>query len=315
MNTSIDDVRAGPARGWATNPQSSVESLQLRDGMALMLSRFAAGERREFHHVESEDVLGIGFHLHGGTCFDMEGERFSTKPLDVWAGTGPRGAASRFTLPVNGFRTVSLRFSPDAASGFLQSHASSRSVLTDFTETAGEQVRTARLTPLAPAAAAMVEAMFSTPYVGGVRKLFLESCVLGLMAMQFEAMDCQERDANAARKSADLRCIQSAREILDHRLLDPPSIVSLARLAGLNEFKLKRLFKEVFGTTVFGYVRRRRMERAAADLHAGLPVSQAAAAVGYECPRCFADAFRRHYGILPSEMTRGALSKLPLTTY
>ena len=91
--------------------------------------------------------------------------------------------------------------------------------------------------------------------------------------------------------------------------------MSLARLAGLNEFKLKRLFKEVFGTTVFGYVRQRRMERAAVDLHAGKPVAQAAAAVGYECPRCFADAFRRYYGMLPSEMTRSASSKLPATPY
>ena len=195
MNPSIDGVRVGTAheseaaRRWATNPRSLVESLQVRDGMTLMLSRFDVGERREFHHVESEDVFGIGFHLRGGTSFDMDGERFSTKPLEVWAGTGPRGAASRFTLPVNGFRTVSLRFTPDAARGFLQLHASDLNVLTDLTKAAGERVRTARLAPLDSLAAGMVEAMFSTPYVGGVRKLFLESCVLGLMAMQFEAMD------------------------------------------------------------------------------------------------------------------------------
>ena len=79
----------------------------------------------------------------------------------------------------------------------------------------------------------------------------------------------------------------------------------------MNDFKLKRAFKNAFGTTIFGYVRQRRMERAAGDLHAGLPVAQAAAQAGYECPRCFSAAFRRHFGMLPSEVMRGAVVKTP----
>lgn len=73
---------------------------------------------------------------------------------------------------------------------------------------------------------------------------------------------------------------------------------------GTNEFTLKRAFKDAFGTTIYGHVRRHRMEQAAARLGQGASVQDAAAAVGYDCPRAFADAFRRSYGVLPSAMTR-----------
>ncbi|OBX17867.1 hypothetical protein A9995_14495 [Erythrobacter sp. QSSC1-22B] len=98
--------------------------------------------------------------------------------------------------------------------------------------------------------------------------------------------------------------MHDARAWLDEHLDDPPSIIELARLLGINDFKLKRSFKATFGTTIFGYVRQRRMERAADSLYDGLSVGDAAAAAGYVCPRCFADAFRRHFGKLPSEVTR-----------
>ncbi|WP_343692749.1 hypothetical protein [Chitinophaga sp.] len=34
----------------------------------------------------------------------------------------------------------------------------------------------------------------------------------------------------------------------------PPSLSELSRIVGINEFKLKKKFKEVFNMTVFGYL-------------------------------------------------------------
>lgn len=312
MNASVSpNGRAGnesaAERRWAMNSCRSVESLSLRHGATLILSRFEAGARREFHHVESEDVFGIGFHLRGGACFDMDGVQFATKPLEAWAGTAPRGSESRFTFPDAGFRTASLRFTPEAAGTLLQSCGVVCEELTAMVGIANEDVTIARLAPLDTTTAGMVESMFTTRYTGGVRTLFLESCALSLLAALFDATSNRAYQAASCRRPSDVRRVHEARDILERKLFDPPSIAALARLAGLNEFKLKRLFKEVFGTTVFGYVRQRRMERAAVDLRAGLTVSEAAAAAGYECPRCFADAFRRHYGMLPSRMNREIL--------
>lgn len=40
------------------------------------------------------------------------------------------------------------------------------------------------------------------------------------------------------------------------------TLIELSRLIGLNDYKLKKGFKEMFGTTVFGYLREKRLEKA-----------------------------------------------------
>lgn len=299
-----DHARWSPSARWST---STVETLALRDGLDLVLSRIDAATC-PYHFEEPDDVFGIGFHLKGGAAFDMEGERFETRPLDVWGGAAPRGSSSNFRLPRQGFHTVSLRFSPDAIRDLLERHGQRGSVLDNMARMAHGQVSVARLAPLDTVSARLVEAMFATPYIGAARTLFLESCALGLLAAQ---IDAHSRTAPSLRDHADNARMQEARAWLDARLDDPPSIIELARLVGINDFKLKRSFKVAFGTTVFGYVRQRRMERAASQLNAGLAVANAAHDAGYACPRCFADAFRRHYGMLPSEMGRTPLAIAP----
>ncbi|MEM6705209.1 MAG: AraC family transcriptional regulator [Acidobacteriota bacterium] len=321
-------------RDWSphrTSEGERVETLVLRDQVTLVLSRFAGGCEREFRFEEPEDMLGIGFHLMGGSRFEFERSRFATKPLEVWAGTAPRGATSVFTLPRHGFETVSLRFSPEAIQDLLERHGPKHSVLTRMARSAQEEVRHARLGWLDPTACQLVEAMLSSPYTGAARRLFLESCAFGLLASQINASEApgtqtcgsqangsRTNGAEASAPQADPRLdgklrrkMLAARDYLDGNLQDPPTIATLARIAGTNEFYLKRAFKEAFGMTVFGYVRRRRMQFAAAELHAGRSVQETARAAGYACPRSFAEAFRRHYGVLPSVVLRRPLAETP----
>lgn len=152
-----------------TDAADRVETLSLRDGVTLVLSDIALGEECEFHHVEAEDVFAIGFHLKGGSRFDMEGRRFDTRPLEVHAGAAPRTATSSFVLPRHGFRTMSLRFSPDAAQDLLARHGLQRSGLAAMVAHAGQAVSATRLAPLDPAGVAMIEAMFAAPYSGAGR--------------------------------------------------------------------------------------------------------------------------------------------------
>lgn len=77
-------------------------------------------------------------------------------------------------------------------------------------------------------------------------------------------------------------------------------------MVGTNELKLKQGFRALFGTTVFGYLRRHRMERARQLLlHREVSVTEAAGLVGYACPSRFAAAFRRQFGTRPSALRRG----------
>lgn len=92
---------------------------------------------------------------------------------------------------------------------------------------------------------------------------------------------------------------------LEWNLAAEHSLVGLSRRFGLNECKLKREFKLVFGTTVFGYLRRRRMEEAARLLRETcMPILEVAAEVGYSNPSHFSRAFVVEFGCLPKDFRR-----------
>lgn len=101
----------------------------------------------------------------------------------------------------------------------------------------------------------------------------------------------------------DLEAIEQVAHFLQNNLADPHSIPSLARTFHLNECKLKRGFRQHFGTTIFAYLRRLRMEKAWALLHqSDATVLEVANAVGYSNPSHFARAFRDVHALNPSEV-------------
>ena len=101
--------------------------------------------------------------------------------------------------------------------------------------------------------------------------------------------------------------INAAAGLLAQRLEDPPTLAVLAGQVGVSETTLKRGFHQVFGTTVFGYLREQRMTRAHALLRSGeVTVLEAATRVGYSNPSNFTAAFRRHFGINPKEFQLAA---------
>ncbi|TVS13850.1 MAG: AraC family transcriptional regulator [Gammaproteobacteria bacterium] len=288
-----------------------VETLQLRSGVTLIKTEFDRGQEGRFRYVEPDDVFGIGFHIKGGSRFDMDRCHFETHPLDVWAGTSPRSAPSSFTLSRHGFRTVSLRFDPEVIRELLQQYGQERGLIADMARHAREEVAIERLSTLDPGAVRLVESMFATTYTGAARTLFLESCALGLLASQIDTTAPGPRPQALAPEVRIGPKLQAAREHLDEHFADPPTIRTLARIVGTNEFTLKRGFKETFGVTIFGYVRQRCMELAVTELHGGRSVLETARSAGYACPRCFADAFRRHFGVLPSAVTRRVRAQIP----
>ena len=98
--------------------------------------------------------------------------------------------------------------------------------------------------------------------------------------------------------------IEAADRYLKAHLAAPPSVLSLANLVGLNHMTMKRGFRRIFGTTVYGRLRHWRALRAAALLEAGASVTDTALEVGYANPSKFAAAFKRETGRNPSDLER-----------
>lgn len=103
----------------------------------------------------------------------------------------------------------------------------------------------------------------------------------------------------------DELALDAAKRILETRLDESHSLAKISREVHLNEFKLKKGFRERFGRTVFGYLRQKRMEHAHELLKSGnVSIIEVANSVGYSNASHFARAFKEAFGFNPSELTR-----------
>ena len=104
------------------------------------------------------------------------------------------------------------------------------------------------------------------------------------------------------------REIRKAARIRDHLEANLGREVTLdgtARALGMSVSSLQRLFRAAYGTTVLDHVRRRRLEVARDALaRDGVSVGEAAWLAGYSSAANFATAFRRSFGIAPTEARR-----------
>lgn len=147
-------------------------------------------------------------------------------------------------------------------------------------------------------------------YSGSLRQLYLEGKCYELIASYLAGAEVKqvERRLHAKLSSTDISCLQHAREIIEARWKTPPSLLELSKLVGINDYKLKLGFKELFGTTVFGYIRSIRMREARSLLESGKAnVTLAAASVGYTNLSHFSAAYRKTFGYNPSQCTRKGL--------
>jgi len=158
----------------------------------------------------------------------------------------------------------------------------------------------------------VLQQIWHCPYQGLTRRLYLESKVWELMSLVLNEFDSNAATAVTSQtlRPDDIERIHQASEILQTRLDQPPSLIELAHLIGINDHKLKLGFREVFGTTVFGYLHEVRLERSRQLLETGtVNVTEAARAVGYVNRSYFASAFRRRFGMNPSAYSRWQISK------
>jgi AraC-like DNA-binding protein len=147
-----------------------------------------------------------------------------------------------------------------------------------------------------------VQQLVQTPYQGVMQRLYLESKVLELLALQLTQIQAANTlySSSVSIKPTEIERVYHAKEILLSNLLHPPTVLDLAQQVGLHHMKLKKGFRQVFGTTPFGYLREHRLEQAWELLQdENLSVETAAHRVGYSHLGHFSNAFKRKFGITP----------------
>ncbi|SOD12499.1 helix-turn-helix domain-containing protein [Pedobacter xixiisoli] len=104
---------------------------------------------------------------------------------------------------------------------------------------------------------------------------------------------------------ADIRMLYQVKERLIHNLEEAPSISELSKFSGMSETKLKRLFNQVFGKSIFQYFQNFRMQEAARLLREErLSVSEVGYQLGFSNLGHFTKVFEGLIGVKPKRYSK-----------
>jgi AraC family transcriptional activator of pyochelin receptor len=156
---------------------------------------------------------------------------------------------------------------------------------------------------LEPSLMVAVNQVFQSPVQGPSKKVFIHAKVLELLALFFNRKEGTDVEACPFLEDEDnVKKIRLAKKIIIEKMADPYTISELAKEIGLNEYRLKEGFKNIYGTTVFKFLNDYRLDVARQLLEQDhVKVNEAAYQIGYTNPSHFIAAFRKKFGVTPKK--------------
>lgn len=136
---------------------------------------------------------------------------------------------------------------------------------------------------------------------GSDKHLLLHSAVLDFLYWHLKAIENHSADEQVSVR--ERRQLNAAKDYLLHDLSAPPTIAQLASAVGLNQCKLKKGFKHLFGTSIYARFQEERMQKAMNLLKTN-NVTETAMLLGYSNVSHFSNAFRKQFGLLPRDARR-----------
>lgn len=103
---------------------------------------------------------------------------------------------------------------------------------------------------------------------------------------------------------ADIKMLYLVKERLLQNIEKAPTIAELSGFSGMSETKLKRLFNQVFGKSIFQYFQKFRMQEAARLLKEGLSVSEVGYQLGFSNLGHFTKVFEEVIGAKPKQYSK-----------
>ncbi len=151
-----------------------------------------------------------------------------------------------------------------------------------------------------PALQTVVNSILSEPVNATFELFFLKIKAEELVCRLLMELEKRDEQPVYALNSRDIKAIYQARERLLNHLNTPPLINQLSVDAGMSPTKLKRLFKQIFGNSIFSYYQNARMQEAARLLREEkLSVSEVGYRLGFTNLSHFSRVFEEHIGIKP----------------
>ena len=301
--------------------EPGIHQVEVKPGLKLSLVDFQPTEPRKISFETQDAPLEFSFHLSG--CADYaivhpQGKNnFQGKSGLNVISSFPQSRGTMELSPRAPVRMLAIHMAPCFFNQYMSeqyiSEQSPRQLpeLEEMVQSGdfSYYFRPGRMSASMAVAAAQ---LFGCPYQGIARQWFYESKTLELMVLQFSQLSdfFRQADTQTQLNGQELAHIQKAQDLLCRDLENPPSLFQLARSVGMSHTKLNRGFKILYGTTVFGYLRRYRLEQSRLLLDAAnMNISEIAYASGFSSPSHFAKAFLACFGVQPSIYLKEVLQR------
>ena len=136
-----------------------------------------------------------------------------------------------------------------------------------------------------------------------LRELYCKAKVYELLSLYFNrGEDVNVEQCPFLADESNVKKIKAAKDIVIQRISEPPTLVELSSEIDLSLKKLKEGFKQIYGTTVYGFLFDYKMELARKLLESGIyNVNEVGLKVGYSTASHFIAAFKKHYGTTPKK--------------
>lgn len=289
--------------------RGSLRKTMLRNGFELYITDFKLHEPLIMKRESNSPVIGLNFALSGSTRNRMQ---YSTN--DDWVTDS--GQSILYYTPASNTsgeaaaKEPILYVSIQMESWFFNTllERETDRIPDDFADIdSGSPSRYQYTDVITPLMQAVVHQILNCPYHGLTRQLYLEGKAYELIAYKLEQSlsNKKEYQKTFTLRPHDIERVHHARELFSRDFQNPPKLLDLARAVGLPHPKLNFCFREMYGTTVFGYLREMRLNKAKSLLDEGrMNVTEAAYSVGYSSLSHFAMAFKDYHGVAPGNYLR-----------
>lgn len=276
-----------------------IARMKIKPGVEIVTSNLTLEEDWNLY-IQEERLFEITYCFSGNTDSFLKGNRFTTQ---VQSGSAYMVEDSEIHLwmrPKQRYQSLEIRLSPEQVVAYFADD--------DENVESWLKYQTGWISPIEDSLALKrtVHELVHSPYQGSLKRLHAESKIMEMILLVFDKyMRKQNSLPSSCLKKYEIERLHGAKQIIVERLEDPLSLKELARAAELNETKLKKGFKELFGMTVFEFIRDQRLEKGVfLLLTEQLNVGETAAAVGYSNPSNFSAAFYKKYGCNPIQYVK-----------
>lgn len=285
--------------------QSMWQEYPVRPGLSVSVFDAFPDEDFSFHYRKENSFVDFGFFLEGDFVNDLRDTPIGSLKVKNFAGTGGIGFFRHMSGTVNipagkKTRVVHMHVLPDVLFSMLDEDAGyAPSCLRRTLEQKGDADFSVqrRLSPKVQAAAN--ELFFGVRNNFGVR-LYMEGKALELLGLTLAEGDCpMQRNAHSlCPRERDV--IHAIRKELENRFSSPPTLAELAEDYHMGVHKIQVGFKELYGASVFGFIKEYKLQKAKMYFEEGdMNVSEVAWAIGYINLSHFSTAYRKRFGVLP----------------